>query len=98
MWETDVDLNLTYVSTRISETLETPPGSLIGRNIFSLGVFEDSSDELRGKPDLMETRSSFRGRIFLIADNRNRVRRISLSGVPIHDDATGEFAGYRGTG
>lgn len=98
VWETDVDLNLTYVSTRISETLETPPGSLIGRNIFSLGVFEDSSDGLRGKPDLMETRSSFRGRIFLIADNRNRVRRISLSGVPIHDDATGEFAGYRGTG
>ena len=61
-------------------------------------MFEDSSDGLRGKPDLMETRSSFRGRIFLIADNRNRVRRMSLSGMPIHDDATGEFAGYRGTG
>ena len=98
VWETDVDLNLTYVSARISETLEVPPGSLMGRNIFSLGVFEDSSDGLRDKPDLMEARSPFRGRIFLIADNRNRVRRISLSGVPIYDDATGEFTGYRGTG
>ena len=39
VWETDVDLNLTYVSSRISETLEVPPGSLIGRNIFALGVF-----------------------------------------------------------
>ena len=98
VWETYTDLNLTYVSTRISETLETPPGSLIGRNIFALGVFEDSSDGLRGKPDMLNARSTFRGRIFLIADNRNRVRRISLSGVPIYDDATGEFVGYRGTG
>ena len=98
VWETDVELNLTYESTRISETLETPPGSLIGRNIFSLGVFEDSSDGLRGTPDLMEARSPFRGRIFLIAYNRSRVRRISLSGVPIHDDASGIFIGYRGTG
>ena len=98
VWETDVELNLTYESTRISETLETPPGSLIGRNIFSLGVFEDSSDGLRGTPDLMEARSPFRGRIFLIAYNRSRVRRISLSGVPIHDDASGKFIGYRSTG
>ena len=98
VWETDVDLNLTYVSSRISETLEIPPGSPIGRNIFSLGVFEQSSDGLRGKPDLLETRSTFRGRIFLIADNHNRVRRISLSGVPIYRDGTGDFIGYRGTG
>jgi signal transduction histidine kinase len=98
VWETDVDLNLTYVSSRISETLEVPPGSLIGRNIFALGVFENSSDGLRGKPDLEEARSTFRGRIFLIADNHNRVRRISLSGVPIYEDATGDFVGYRGTG
>lgn len=98
VWETDVDLNLTYVSSRISETLEVPPGSLIGRNIFTLGVFEDSSDGLRGKPDLVEARSAFRGRIFLIADHHNRVRRISLSGVPIYHDTTGDFVGYRGTG
>ena len=98
VWETDVDLNLTYVSARISETLEIPPGSLIGRNINSLGVFEDSSDGLRGKPDLLDARSPFRARIFLIADSRNRVRRISLSGVPVYDDVTGAFAGYRGTG
>jgi signal transduction histidine kinase len=98
VWETDVDLNLTYVSSRISETLEIPPGSLIGRNIFALGVFEHSSDGLRGKPDLLEARSTFRGRIFLIADNHNRVRRISLSGVPIYRDGTGDFIGYRGTG
>lgn len=98
VWETDVDLNLTYVSSRISETLEMPPGSLIGRNIFALGVFENSSDGLRGKPDLIEARSAFRGRIFLIADNHSRVRRISLSGVPIYEDATGDFIGYRGTG
>lgn len=98
VWETDVDLNLTYVSTRISETLESPPGSLIGKNIFSLGVFEDSSDNLSGKPDVLETRSPFRGRTFLVADSRNRVRRVSLSGVAIYDEETGAFAGYRGTG
>ena len=98
VWETDVDLNLTYVSSRISETLEVPPGSLIGRNIFALSVFENSSDGLRGKPDLAEARTAFRGRIFLIADNQNRVRRISLSGVRIDHDATRDFIGCRGTG
>ena len=98
VWETDVDLNLTYVSSRISETLEVPPGSLIGRNIFALGVFENSSDGLRDKPDLVEARTAFRGCIFLIADNQNRVQRISLSGVPIYHDATGDFIGYRRTG
>lgn len=98
VWETDVDLNLTYVSSRISETLEMPLGSLVGRNIFALGVFENSSDGLRGKPDLVKQRSAFRGRIFLIADNHNRVRRISLSGVPVYQEGTGDFIGYRGTG
>ncbi len=98
VWETDVDLNLTYVSSRISETLERQPGSLIGENILALGVFEESSDGLSGKPDLMASRVPFRGRIFLVADNRNRVRRVALSGVPIYDDVTGAFAGYRGTG
>lgn len=98
VWETDVSLNLTYVSNRISETLDLPSGILIGRNIFSLGVFEDASDGLSERPDLMEERAPFRNRIFLIADRSNRVRRISLSGVPIHDDKSGEFTGYRGTG
>ena len=98
VWETDVDLNLTYVSARISETLDMPPGTLIGKKIFSLGVFEDSSDGLSVKPDLMDAREQFRGRIFLIADNRNRVRRISMSGVPVYDELTGAFKGYRGTG
>ncbi|CAN0545512.1 unnamed protein product, partial [Laminaria digitata] len=98
VWETDVDLNLTYVSSRIAETLEMPSASLIGRNLFALGVFENASDGLRGKPDMIDERSTFRGRIFLIADNRNRVRRISLSGVPIYHEATGDFVGYRGTG
>lgn len=98
VWETGVDLSLSYVSSRISETLEVPPGQLIGKQIFSLGVFEDSSDGLSGKPDLMEAREAFRGRIFLIADTSNRVRRISMSGVPIYDETTGAFTGYRGTG
>lgn len=38
VWETDVDLNLTYVSSRISETLEMPLGSLVERNIFALDI------------------------------------------------------------
>ena len=98
VWEADVDLRLTYVSSRISETLELAPGSLIGRDFFSLGVFENASNGLRTKPDMLEVRSTFRGRIFLMADTRNRVHRVSLTGVPIYDDTTGDFVGYRGTG
>ena len=98
VWETDENLNLTYVSNRISEALESPPSSLIGKHLFMLGEFEELPGSGPPRPDLATTLMPFRGRIFLMPDKRDRVRRISLTGVPVFDDRSGAFMGYRGTG
>jgi signal transduction histidine kinase len=98
VWETDENLNLTYVSNRISEALESPPSSLIGKHLFMLGEFEELPGSGPARPDLATTLMPFRGRIFLMPDKRGRVRRISLTGVPVFDDRSGAFMGYRGTG
>jgi len=98
VWETDRNINLSYVSNRISEALETPPSALIGRYLFSLGAFEDTPGNGPPRPDLAAALMPFRGRIFLMEDKQGRTRRISLTGVPVFDDATGRFVGYRGTG
>lgn len=98
VWETDANLNLTYVSDRITEALEMPPSSLNGRYLFALGEFAPTEDGAPTRPDLAAELAPFRGRNFLMADSQGHVRRIALSGVPVFDETTGKFAGYRGTG
>lgn len=98
VWETDENLNITYVSSRISEALETPPGALIGKHLFAIGEFEDTPGSGPPRPNLAVALMPFRGRIFLMPDRRDRVRRISLTGVPVFDEYSGSFIGYRGTG
>ena len=97
VWETDAEINLTYVSNRITEALGMPPAALKGKNLFSFGRFESEPGAAR-PPDLQRTMSPFRRRIFLMPDRDGKVRRIALSGVPVFDEATGRFTGYRGTG
>ena len=98
VWETDANLNLTYVSDRITEALEMPPSSLNGRYLFALGEFAPTDDGAPTRPDLAAELAPFRGRNFLMADSQGHIRRIALSGVPVFDETTGKFAGYRGTG
>ena len=94
VWETDDNLNLTYVSNRIAEALEAPPSAVVGRHLFSLGEFEDAP----ARPNLAAALMPFRGRIFLMPDKHGQVRRISMTGVAVFDDRSGAFIGYRGTG
>lgn len=98
VWETDHNLNLTYVSNRIAEALKTPPAELIGRHLFTIGEFEESLENGPARPDLAAALMPFRGRIFLMPDKRHRIRRISMAGVPVFDERSGSFRGYRGTG
>lgn len=94
VWETDTNINLTYISDRIAEVLDQPAASLRGRHLFTLGEFKSGGP----RPDLATELLPFRGRIFLMADSQGRNRRIALSGVPVFDEHTGAFTGYRGTG
>ncbi len=98
VWETDTNINLTYISDRIAEVLDRPATALRGRHLFTLGEFEAVGGNGGRRPDLAVELLPFRGRIFLMPDSRGRKRRIALSGVPVFDEMTGEFTGYRGTG
>ena len=98
VWETDKNLNLTYVSNRIGDLTETPPRQLIGRYLFSLGVPEEAE---RRQPEigrLPDTLMPFCGLVLLIGRTEETRRRVALSGAPYFDDNSGDFAGYRGTG
>jgi PAS domain S-box-containing protein len=98
IWSVDRNLNLVFVSSRISEVLDVPTQSLTGRYLLSLGDF-DHDDPISSctRADMVK-HAPFRNRVFLMADNTGSVHRISLSGVPVFDDQDGNFIGYRGTG
>ena len=96
VWSTDVNLNVTYVSSRISEALGVPPQILKGRYLLSLGHFEPGSAE--AAKDVLRRRAPFRHVPFIMPDDNGAQRRIHLSGVPVFHDSTGKFLGYRGTG
>lgn len=99
VWETDANLNLTYASLSIAKVLGLPPQLLKGRYLFGFGCFEEAGGEGPPLSNMIELRIPFRNRRFLV--NRTEGGQpcyVHLSGVPIFDDQTGRFAGYRGTG
>jgi PAS domain S-box-containing protein len=98
VWETDANLNLTYVSDRITEALEILPRALIGRNLFMLGTFEERPGAAPVREQLMRDFPPFRSHVFLMRDSRGETRHILLSGVPVFEQGSGRFKGYRGTG
>ena len=98
VWETDANLNLTYVSERITEALEMLPRALVGRNLLMLGTFDEAPAARPMRERLLRDFLPFRDQTFLMPDAHGQTRRIQLAGVPVFDLATGAFAGYRGTG
>jgi PAS domain S-box-containing protein len=96
IWATDGNLNLTFVSARIAETTGLPPHVLKGRYLLSLGEFAATSRE--APKELLQRRAPFRQALFLMPDDKGAGHSIHLSGVPVFDDASGKFLGYRGTG
>ena len=94
IWETDRGFNLTFVSPRIMETAAIHPSLLIGTNLFDFGRFAEATRET---PDI-KSRSPFRNKLFLITTADGSIRQCRLSGMPVFDQVSGDFMGYRGTG
>jgi PAS domain S-box-containing protein len=97
VWSTDARLNLTFASPRITETTGRPPQMLVGNYLLTLGQFEASGDDADAA-SLIARRAPFRNAPFLMTRGKGETRRVHLSGVPMFDDVSGAFAGYRGTG
>ncbi|HEU0070162.1 MAG TPA: PAS domain-containing sensor histidine kinase [Alphaproteobacteria bacterium] len=89
IWETDADFNFTYVSPRVMEVLQRHPRSFLGASFFDLGKTPEVFTR--------ETRSPFRDVLHEILDGEGETRLFLVSGLPVFDDKTGVFKGYRGT-
>jgi PAS domain S-box-containing protein len=99
VWETDANMNLSYASLSIAKVLGFPPQVLKGKYLFGFGCFEDADTELRPLANLIAARIPFRNRRFLVKrPEGEQPCYVQLSGVPVFDDQSGQFSGYRGTG
>jgi PAS domain S-box-containing protein len=97
VWSVDHNFNLTFASPRITEAIGIPSQTLTGRHFFTLGEFEDRDGGQQTRED-MEAHRPFRDRAMLMEGTEGDTRHIIVSGVPVFNEASGRFVGYRGTG
>ncbi len=97
LWQTDADFNLTYVSRTLDRSLDGPGESWLGRSLLSLA--DSEADDATPSPLLvaLRERRAFRDcAVEWTSETQQRVR-FRLTGLPFDDEASGEFAGFRGT-
>jgi signal transduction histidine kinase len=97
LWQTDADFNLTYVSRTLDQTLDGPGESWLGRSLLSLA--DSEADDATPSPLLvaLRERRAFRDcAVEWTSETQQRVR-FRLTGLPFDDEASGAFAGFRGT-
>ena len=97
LWQTDADFNLTYVSRTLDRSLDGPGESWLGRSLLSLA--DSEADDATPSPLLvaLRERRAFRDcAVEWTSEAQQRVR-FRLTGLPFDDEASGEFAGFRGT-
>ena len=93
VWETDDELAFTSVSARVVKVLGLQPLEMVGH---ALDRFCEAGDaeavlvKLRG-------RSPFRNVPGAILARDGTPHRFLISGVPVFDEETGDFVGFRGT-
>jgi signal transduction histidine kinase len=92
IWETDADFRFTYVSPRVMDVLKLHP-----RHFAALTLMEVGTVVLASHAPTLEMRSPFRDVMYEIADGDGAPRLCLVSGLPVFDDKTGVFKGYRGT-
>lgn len=93
VWETDTELNFSYVSDRVFELLNIHPFDIIGQNIgnqFTLSNGADTDSEVNWRSpfrDLKMTTRTIEGDELILL----------VSGLPKYDSENGSFLGVRGT-
>ncbi len=97
VWEVDQAFKFTFVSERFTEIVGLPARLLIGTCLFEFGDFEGFAEANRKQHPYPGSRVPFREVFYRLVDTDGGVRLFRLSGVPVFDEATGTFQGYRGT-
>ncbi|NQU71554.1 MAG: PAS domain-containing protein [Rhodospirillales bacterium] len=98
VWETDANLNYTFVSEGVAGVFGVPDRAMEGRYLFALNHFREIDDTLLQIVDLTQERRPFRDVELKLVSVEGDARRILISGIPAFDHENGKFIGYRGTG
>ncbi|NBC88878.1 MAG: EAL domain-containing protein [Alphaproteobacteria bacterium] len=95
-WASDADGRLVYLSASVAERLDTPLGDLVGRPLAQ--IFQPAASDGRAKPLALRlgAHKAFSG-LAVRAAARPDGTVLRLAGHPVCD-ASGSFAGFRGTG
>jgi signal transduction histidine kinase len=92
LWETDRDLRLTHVGSRILDVLKYHPSEFVGRpvaELFGSGLrLAPVSDGGRAR--------SFRDHEVTLPARDGAERVLTLAAVPVFTEPSGRFSGYRG--
>ena len=95
-FESDADWRITWLSARSEAVTGRPQEEVLGLSFAELADHL-SVDVPRETVDRLAHNEAFRDLHVAIRGTDDVVRRLRLSGVPVHD-AEGRFAGYRGVG
>ena len=94
IWETDRNLQLTYISPQVQKTLGFHPSELVGRSLSALPATPSEELDTRTAQD---HRRPFRDINVEIADRSGTTHSFLLNGLPVYDHQNGNFAGFRGS-
>lgn len=97
VWEVDAHWTFTSSSTREDDVLGFDPLSVVGRNLFELGAVRANPTVSRQRPLKASRRAPFDRVFYVIAEGTPGERLFEVSGIPKFDEATGDFAGFRGS-
>lgn len=96
VWETDAQLNVTYLSVPASAAFGYDIDELLGLPIAALFNPEEH-DSIEFFVELLRGRKPFKGHIVRSRHKNGSFTWQSISGLPKHE-GEGRFAGFRGTG
>ena len=97
-WETDAGGKVTTLSDRLTDILGTPKALLIGKELRAIGDFSAGQPGEQSVFEAMAAHVPFRDRLLEMKAADGAVRQFHLSGVPVFDNGSGTFRGYRGAG
>ncbi|MBW7837491.1 MAG: PAS domain-containing sensor histidine kinase [Sphingomonadales bacterium] len=97
-WETDRDGRLTLLSDRLTAIIGIPAARFIGHRFDEIGALAADAQGRFPARDGMITSRAFRDQLYAMKSADGEDMLFHLSGVPIFDQASGEFMGFRGAG
>ena len=98
-WETDAQQRFVYLSEKVTRCLGRPAAGLIGRSRVEIATHDElySPTLWQAHAAILAERQSFRNFEYSVMNDAGECVWLAVSGMPFYQ-ASGEFAGYRGSG